>query len=230
MDDIDQKLKTWGQKIQSAHDALQTGAVNIQKAETDLQTDIGKMNTAIESLHSKIDTENKVIAGAAIGVGVGIFVMIVGIALVPETGPVGAAIAVSGGALIVGGAVTWGVMQNKINNQFDQINKDTKELDDDKRQLISLQGLARGAKAVVDNLATTSQALSELRTFWGTFKGELEGVQTKLQNAEAGLSTIVQDAFTQAAADEWNMVVQTATQLSELHINFDAKTLPGNNK
>jgi chromosome segregation ATPase len=230
MEDTDTKLKEWGKKIQTAHDNLQNGAVNIQQAETDLQTDIDKMNNDIQNLHDSIDTENKVIAGAAIGIGVGLLIMVVGIALIPETGGASAYIAAGSGALmVVGGAATWGVMQHKINEQFDQINEDTKQLNDDKRQLISLQSLAAAANTVVNNLATTSQALSELRTFWGTFKGELEGVQTKLNNAEKSLNIIVQDTFTDAAMNEWRMAVDTATQLSEMTITFDAQTLPATN-
>lgn len=230
MDDTDIALKAWGKRIQAAHDALQNGAVNIQKAETDLQTDIAKMTNEISNLHSAINTENKVIAGSAIGIGVGLLIMVVGIALIPETAGASAALAAAGGAVLVaGGAITWGVMQAKINNQFDQINADTKELDDDKRQLLCLQALAQSANLVVNNLATTSQALSNLRTFWGTFKGELEGVQTKLTNAEDSLSVIVQDTFTSAAMNEWEMAVKTATQLSQMNIEYQAKSLPANN-
>ena len=68
--------------------------------------------------------------------------LVVGIALAPETGGASLLVAGTGGLLIVGGAVTWGVMQSKINAQFDEIAKDQKELDDDKRQLVALQGLA----------------------------------------------------------------------------------------
>ena len=50
----DTLMKNWGDLMQAAHDALTTGAVNIQKAESDLSADISKMNEAISVLNETI--------------------------------------------------------------------------------------------------------------------------------------------------------------------------------
>ena len=58
------KLKGWGIKVQTAHDDLAKGAVNIQSAEVALQGDIDKMNNAINTLRDTIHQENMAIAGS----------------------------------------------------------------------------------------------------------------------------------------------------------------------
>lgn len=221
-------LEQWGKDLQAAHDALTSGAADIQKAEVDLQTDITKMNGAIKRLNATIAEENKAIAISAIAVGVGIFMTIAGIALAPLTG--GYSLVVSGvGVLsIIGGSVTWGIMQAKINKQYDEIAKDTKELKDDQKQLVALQGLAQASDQATTSMATASQALSDFRTSWGVFEDELKGVRTKLNAAEVSISVIVQDAFTSAAAEEWADAEQFAKDLSEAKMEISKKTLtPG---
>lgn len=213
--------------MQAAHDKLSTGSSTIQAAEIDLQGDIDKMNNAITSLHNEIDAENKAIAASAAAIGIGIFALVVGIALAPETG--GASLLIGGGigaAGIIGGAVTWGVMQHKINEQFDQIAKDQKEKADDQRQLIALKGLEMASKNAVSSIELATQSLSKLQTQWGTFQGELQGVVDKLNLADQAISTIVQKVFTQGAQNEWSTAIDTANHLVNAKIEVEAKTLP----
>jgi len=213
VDKVAQSMKTWGQQMQTAHDNLTTGAVNIQDAEIKLQADIGKMNSAIDSLHAMIDGENKAIAYAAAAIGIGIFAIVGGIALAFVTFGAGLAVAGVGVAAVIGGAVTWGVMQDKINKQFDKIADDQKELDQDKRQLVALKGLALASNLVVTSISNATQALSDFRTSWGVFQGELQGVITKLEQGEASLNTLVAETFTEAAKQEWKLVVEFAQSL-----------------
>lgn len=219
-------LQTWGSSIQTAHNDLVTGAVNIQSLETSLSADIDKMNTAIANLHTLIDAENKDIAYAAAAVGIGIFALIAGIALAIATFGAGVAVAVVGGAAVIGGAIAWGVIQAKINDQFNQIAQDQQELAQDQRQIVALQGLSMASNQAITNLETASTALSALRTQWGVLEGELQGVMTKLDEAEDALSTIVQGVFTQAAITEWDSAMQTAQALADGKLATYDKTLP----
>lgn len=227
MTSVSASLTQWGTQMQAAHDKLSTGSSTIQAAEIDLQGDIDKMNNAITSLHNEIDAENKAIAASAAAIGIGIFALVVGIALAPETG--GASLLIGGGigaAGIIGGAVTWGVMQHKINEQFDQIAKDQKEKADDQRQLIALKGLEMASKNAVSSIELATQSLSKLQTQWGTFQGELQGVVDKLNLADQAISTIVQKVFTQGAQNEWSTAIDTANNLVNAKIEVEAKTLP----
>jgi hypothetical protein len=79
---------------------------------------------------------------------------------------------------------------------------------------VALQGLATSTDQAVTYIAHASSALSDFRTSWAVFEGELRGVATKLASAEASLSTIVQGAFTSAAAQEWRLATAFAQQLA----------------
>lgn len=227
MTDVSGKLTTWGDSMQAAHNSLASGSTSIQAAEIALQTDISKMKDALTSLQSEIDAENKAIAASAAAIGIGLFALVVGIALAPETG--GASLLIGGAigaAGIIGGSVTWGIMQSKINAQFDEIGKDQQELTDDKRQLVALQGLQLASSSAVSSIELTTQSLSKLQTQWGTFHGELQSVVDKLKMADQAISTIVQGVFTTAAQTEWGTAIETANNLVNAKIQIQSGTVP----
>ena len=211
--------------MQKSHDDLFAGAANIQSLQIDLQADIGKMNSAIQGLQAQIDAENKAIVAGALAIGIGLFALVVGIALAPVTG--GASLIVSGigAAAIVGGAVTWGVMQAKINGQFDEIAEDQKKISDDKRQLVALQGLSLAANSAISSIATATAALSDVKVMWTMFQNELQGTMDKLDKTDENLSSIVNKAYVIAAQNEWNLAVQFAQQLSGMNVPVQAQTL-----
>jgi hypothetical protein len=221
-----EQLKIWGDAMQKSHDDLFAGAANIQSLQVDLQADIGKMNAAIQGLRAQIDAENKAIVAGALAIGVGLFALVVGIALAPVTG--GASLIVSGigGAAIIGGAVTWGVMQAKINGQFDEIAEDQNKISDDKRQLVALQGLSLAANSAISSIATATSALSDVKVMWTMFQNELQGTMDKLEKTDENLSAIVNKAYIIAAQNEWNLAVQFAQQLSGMTVPVEQKTLP----
>lgn len=225
VDGTQKQLKEWGDAMQVVHDALYKGAANIQSAMTDLSADINKMNAAIDGLRKQISAEQIGIAAGAIGVGVGIFVMIVGVAIALATMGAGLVVAGVGLALVVGGATTWGIMQDKINKQFDEIAQDQKKLADDQRQLVSLQGLSLSANTAVSAIATATNALSDVKVMWQTFRGELRGTLDKLERTNEELASIVNKAFVLAAQAEWKLAIQFAQQLVGMKIQLETHTL-----
>lgn len=230
-DDIaaeDAKLVKWGTKMQAAHDALSNGVASIQAAEADLAGDIGKMEADISRLKALIDGENKAICAAAIAVGVGIFVAIVGAALAVVTLGAGLVVAGVGVAAVVGGAVTWGIMQQRINNQYDQIAKDQKQKSADQQQLIALKGLELGTSQTISSIATATSALSSVRAMWKLFAGELQGVIDQLNQADKNLALIVNEAFVNGAAEEWKLAATFAQQLLAPPVRTDTISLPMN--
>jgi hypothetical protein len=211
----DDKLRGWGTRMQAAHDALSTGVTSIQAAEADLASDIGKMDADMSRLRSEIDGLNKAIAYAAIAVGVGILVAAVGVGLcfVPGMQVVGGIVAGIGVAAIVGGAITWGVMQKKVNDDYDKIAADQKEKDVDTQQLVALRGLETATSQSVSCIAMATASLSNVRALWKLFSGELDGVINQLNQTDKGLALIVNEAFVQGAQDEWKLCAELATQL-----------------
>lgn len=220
------KLTVWGEAMQTSHDELSSGTANIQAAETSLSTDIEKMNSAIETLKEEIHRENIAIAASAAGIGLGLLLLVAGIALAPETGGYSLIVAGTGGVLIIGGAVTWGIMQKKIDEQFSEVAKDQEELKADQAQLVALKGLSTASNQAIQYTTDATSALSEFRTTWSLFEGELKGVSEKLQHADESLSTIVEGAFTEAAAREWEDATKLAQSLVEAPVSVPVKELP----
>ncbi len=226
----DSKLTTWGNQMQTAHNDLFDGVANIQAAEVDLQADINKMNEAIKALHEKIKGEEKIIAYMGMAIGIGLLAIVAGIALAPETGGLSLIVAGTGALTVIGGAVTWGVMQHRIDEQFDEIAKDQKELDADKRQLVALQGLSMATNKALTSITTATNALSKVKTMWKLFEGELAGVIDKLNLAKQDLALIVNEAFVNGANSEWQLAGQFAQQLIATPTKTESRTLSMDSK
>jgi hypothetical protein len=211
----DQKLLDWGTRMQAAHDALSGGVTSIQAAEADLAGDIGKMDADMSRLRSEIDGLNKAIAAAAVSIALGLFAAIVGVALcfIPGMQAVGGIVIGIGVAGVIGGAVTWGVMQKRVNDDYDQIATDQKQKSVDQQQLIALRGLEIATSQSISSIAIATSALSNVRALWKLFAGELDGVLQQLNQADTGLALIVNEAFVQGAQDEWKLAAELAKQL-----------------
>lgn len=219
-------LNTWGQAMQKAHDDLFNGAASIQKAQSGLAADVAKMDSAIDGLHKKISGQNDIIAGMGILIGVSIFAMVVGIALAPVTG--GASLIATGiGAVgVVGGAVTWGVLQDKIDSEYKEIAQDQAQRSEDQRQLVALQGLSLAARTAISSIETATTALADVKTHWAFFQAELQGVEDQLNDANADLMAIVNKAHLLAAQKMWKNASAFAQQLMGMTVATEAKVLP----
>jgi hypothetical protein len=220
------QLRTWGDQMQKVHDDLYNGAANIQSAMIDLSTDIGKMNAAIEGLRAQIAADQTAVALSAAAVGIGCFLLVVGIGLACITFGAGAIVAGVGVAAIVGGAISWGVYQARINAEFDKIGEDQKQLTDDQRQLVALQGLSLSANTAVSATATATTALSDVKVMWAVFRGELQGTLDKLERTDEELQAIVNKALVIAAQREWNLAVTFAQTLVGMEVPVESRTIP----
>lgn len=219
-------MKKWGQDMQEAYNNLSSGVGDIQGAEAELKADIGKMKSAIEGLKAKIQGENQAIAAAGIAIGVGLLALVAGIALAPATGGGSLVVAAIGGAAVIGGAITWGIMQHRINEQYDEIADDQKRIEEDKRQLVALSGLELGASQAVSALSTATSALSTARALWLFLASELDGVLDQLNLAQEGLALIANEAFVQGAAKEWDSATELAKTLINTPMKIESKELP----
>lgn len=226
VESVQVRLKIWGDKMQAAHDRLFASASSIQETAIELQAEIEKMNLAIKMLREQIESENKAIAAGAAAIGIGLFALVAGIAFAPVTG--GASLIVSGiGALgIIGGGVTWGVMQAKIDSQFKEIAEDMKKIAANQRQIVALQSLSLAANTAISAIATATQALSDVKVMWTVFQNELQGTLDKLEKTDEELSAILNKAWILAAQKEWNMAVDFAQKLATMKVEFESKTVP----
>jgi hypothetical protein len=225
VDSAADRLKTWGDAMQKAHDALYIGAANIQSLQISLAADIAKMNKAIDGLRGEIDSENKAIAAGALAVGLGIFALCIGIGVAIAT--LGAGLVVCGIAVaaIAGGAITWGIMQDKINKQFAEIAEDQKKIAEEERQIVALQGLSLAANSAISSIAIATQNLSDVKVMWQAFGNELKGIIDDLKRANAKVSMIVDRAMVNAAKKKWDLAVDFAQDLVMLKPEVEVKVL-----
>ena len=148
-----------------------------------------------------------------------------GIALAPETLGAGVIVAGIGVVAIVGGAITWGVYQHMINEDFEEIGEDQAKIRADKRQIVALQGLSLSVGSAIDSIELATSALSDVRTMWQTFQNELQGTKDKLESANEDLSAIVNKAEVLAAQEEWKQAVDFSQQLMGIKPKVESKTL-----
>ncbi|MDD7805164.1 MAG: HBL/NHE enterotoxin family protein [Endozoicomonas sp. (ex Botrylloides leachii)] len=223
------KLKTWGIQMQSAHDDLVTGASNIQKTIVDLQTDIENMDNAIANNRAAIAKLNKDLVYAQVAIGVGVFMLVAGVALTVATA--GTAAVVSGGiaalgaASIIGGGVTWGVIQGQIDDDYSKIAQEQKQKTEDQQQIVALQGLSNASSAVVSAIELSTSTLSDFETTWKLFDDELQGVIDKLDSGADMSSIIMEKVMTDAAKNEWDDAVELAKQLSDATVTVESKAI-----
>lgn len=219
-----EQLKRWGQSLQEAHDELSGKVKVIQDAEIDLATKIENLNREIENLNRLIKSESTLVSVGGGLVGGGVFVGIVGVALMAAGAGIAGGIVIGiGAAMVVGGAVTWGVMQDKINKQYDQIASDRKEINADKLLLVSLKGIESGTTLAVSNLETALSALDEVKTMWQGFENIIKSTLSDLEKAEEQPTKILIKMFTQSARNKWAEANKMAEQLLGTNVKVEDK-------
>jgi hypothetical protein len=223
---ISDKLESWGDEMQKAHDSLCNGVNDIQNAKASLSADINEMNSAISNLTSQIQSENNAIARDKTEIGAGVALVIIGVLLAPETAGGSLVISGIGGTLVVAGTVEWAILQQKINDQFDEISSDQLKLSVDQRQLVALNGLGIATNQTLTNINQATETLSAFRVTWQLLLDELSGVMQDLEQAQSSLGVIVENAFTNAAQEEWNEAQKTASSMLNTTITVNTKQLP----
>lgn len=222
----EKELTEWGDEMQKSHDNLFNKSKSIQDAEQDLQASIDKMNQAINSIRTEIDSENKAIMYSELAVGIGIFALVAGLALSLVTFGAGMVVASVGLLGIIGGGISWGVMQAKINSQLDDIANDQRTISDDQRQIVALQGLSTASSSVISYIEIATSSLSDVKVMWETFQGELQGVCDKIDKADEGIFAIVNEGYIIASQNEWALVEEFAEKLTEMQLNVETKQIP----
>jgi predicted nucleic acid-binding Zn-ribbon protein len=223
--DVETKLTTWGDSMQTAHDSLSSGAVNIQNLETTLTADIGNMNTAIGNLETQIKSQNDSIAKDKTEVGFGIAMIVVGVLAAPITGGASLVIAGVGGYLTADGDIGMKAMEKDIQSEFGTIATDQEKIADDQRQIVSLNTLATASNQAVTSINSSTSALSGLKTEWSGLLSELTTVKKDLDLAEKSLSILVEQAFASAAQKEWTDAAAIAQSLLNVKVDLAVKNV-----
>ncbi len=227
LDAAGQQLDGFQSEAEADFTSLTQGVNSIQAAEAGLAVQIAKTKADIDILNSKIASENALLTDALIGLGLGLLVLIAGIALAVVTFGLGTVVAIGGGLVTLGGAGTAIAMGVLIKEQHEKIAQDQVDLDNESRQIVTLSGLNTSIQNLRDQNTAAQQALTQIREMWKTFDKTLEQIIDLVGRAEDPLHTVLDELWVQSALDEWTTLVDFATALEGMAVTRqDQGTVP----
>lgn len=175
------KLIDWQKNMRAARDALNEGSDSIQNARTDLQKDIAVYKEKITTLKAAIKQYNEMVALGAGLVGGGLFVGVVGFGFCFAFPWVGGVLIAVGASMVIGGGVTWGVMQKKINKANQEIVDYTAKIAEGNKTILALDSLSTAAHTCLDSADSAIQNLTDFAATWTTFGSSLRATMAALE-------------------------------------------------
>jgi hypothetical protein len=219
LDSVGKQLDGFQVAAEADFTTLTQGVDSIQAAEAGLAVQIAKAKADIEVLNAKISSENSLLTDSLIGLGLGILVLVAGIALAVVTFGLGVVVAVGGGLVTLAGAGTAIAMGVLIKEQHEQIAQDQIDLDSESRQIVVLSGLNTSIQTLRDQNTAAQQALTQIREMWTTFDKTLEHIIDLVGEAEDPLNTVLDELWVRSAVEEWTTLVQFATALEGMAVS-----------
>lgn len=209
------KLVTWQQNISEASLDLKGGTDTIQKASMDLSKQIMDYNNNIEALKRDIAQYNMLIATGAGMVGGGAFVATVGGAVCLAFPVIGGIIVAISVLSIIGGSITWGYYQNRINKANAAISDYTTKITQNQQTLVALNSLTTSVDLVVQNAEMATKNLTDFAASWVTFGNSLRSTQQNIEQGGKEAYGILLDLDMETAKLNWEDVKAYATTLLE---------------
>ena len=210
------KLIDWQANMLAARKDLAEGSANIQSACTDLKKQIAEYNSEIDGLNAEIEAYNKMIALGGGLVGGGATIGVIGYGMCFVFPWVGGVLLALGIGMVVGGGVTWGEMQNKINKANGKIVELTSKIKDDQKTILALNTLSAAASTC---LASADSAISNLADFavtWVTFGDSLRAILSALDEGSEAASGALLGMNLDEAREDWADTKDYAKQLLEV--------------
>lgn len=207
------KLIDWQKNMRAARDELETGSDNIQKARTDIEKDIAEYKAKIKTLKAEIDEYDKLVALGAGLVGGGLFVGVIGLGLCFAFPWVGGVLIAVGVSMVVGGSVTWGVMQSKINKASRDIVDFTAKIAEGDKTVLALDSMSTAASSCLKSADSAIQNMTDFAATWTTFGSSLRATMAALGQGgkEAYGALLAMDL--DEAQENWNDVKDYAKKL-----------------
>lgn len=175
------KLIEWQKSMRAARDELEEGSDNIQAARTDMEKDIAEYKAKITTLKAEIDEYNKLVALGAGLVGGGLFVGVVGLGLCFVFPWVGGILIAVGAGMIIGGAVTWGIMQERINKASRDIVDFTAKIAEGDKTVLALDSMSTAAGSCLESADSAIQNMTDFAATWATFGHSLGATYAALE-------------------------------------------------
>lgn len=218
------KLIDWQQNMRAAREKLETGSDSIQKARTDLQKEIAEYNGTIDTLKAEIEQYNKLVALGAGLVGGGLFVGVVGLGLCFAFPVVGGIVVAVGVGMVIGGSVTWGVMQSKINKANRDIADLTAQIAEDNKTILALNSLNAAAQTGLSSADSAISNLTDFAATWVTFGNSLRATMEGLERGGKEAYGVLLGMDLDEAQENWDDAKEYAKKLSG--VSNEIKVVP----
>lgn len=216
------KLITWKNNMRNTYQELNTGSANIQKLSSDLAAEIEKYNTTIRTLQAEINNYNTLIGVGAGLVGSGLFIGVVGSALCfafPVVGGIGLALGIG---MVIGGGVTWGVMQSKINKANQDIQNLRNQIAADRQTVVALNTLGSAADVVLNSAQNAISNMTNFAASWATLGRSLQATYTALEQGGQEAYSALLALDLDEAEGNWNDVKEYVKKLSDVDPKVEA--------
>jgi predicted nucleic acid-binding Zn-ribbon protein len=202
----------------------------LDDAGTDTKT-ITKLQGEIESLKQQIQTAQTIITISEIGIGVSLFVGLVGVlcCLIPGAEGVGAGLIVLGVAGEVTSITLTAVESVKVKDFQNEIDSDQKQITGLHQDIILLNGISAQFNALYQSNQQAQKALASILAMWTNLDGIVNQVKDEIASTNTDVtSEQYQQALTdfQQAEASWADVVKFATALAG--INYSWQDADGN--
>lgn len=208
--------------IGNTYQELNTGSANIQKLSSDLAAEIEKYNTTIRTLQAEINHYNTLIGVGAGLVGSGLFIGVVGSALCfafPVVGGIGLALGIG---MVIGGGVTWGVMQSKINKANQDIQNLRNQIAADRQTVVALNTLGSAADVVLNSAQNAISNMTNFAASWATLGRSLQATYTALEQGGQEAYSALLALDLDEAEGNWNDVKEYVKKLSDVDPKVEA--------
>jgi hypothetical protein len=205
------QLRDWGQRLSTVQGSLGRTVAQTQAQREDLQAQITVTNTMIAAMTADVLRDRQAIAEVQSKNTRGIVETIFGVVFAPFTGGASLILAGIGVSSIAEAQSKVNALENTIKNYQQRIASSQQALDQDQAQLVTLSGLLVSGDIAVNDVKFASQILEQVRASWDVFFQEMNGIVSKISNAENASGWIVEKAWFTAVCNEWDIII-TGTQ------------------
>lgn len=207
----EQNLRNWGRELELIHRQMADTIAQIQEQETNLKSQIDSINNSIASLQSQIIANRETIAQAKIEQAKGTVETMFGAMFAPLTGGLSLILTGIGASSIEEAEGKVSAMEGTIRDYHSRIVSAQQNLTQDQTQLVTLNGLTFSATIALNDIDVAEQMLDTVRTSWEAFFQEIDGVISKIADAQESNAIVLEKAWFNAACNEWDLIV-TPTQ------------------
>lgn len=223
MNGLIKDLQTFGDTLANDYNTLDSGIGQLNSAEQADEAEVKRLQQEIQNLQDEIREYNQLLTASEVGIGVSIFVTLVGVVVGVATGGAGWAVCAVG-VIGIGASVTGTVLlSEKIQEDQNQLGQDAGNLDAYNQDLVVLNSEITTLKQLIVANQKAQDALVNVTKLWQDMADSTQQLLDELKKAESdatsNLPQCSQDV--QTAQSEWNALEQFCEKLTKIDYKFD---------